>query len=98
MKKIIFSVLIAMAVIIMLISVSTASLVHYDFYLRQSEGKLHTIGELVKNDFNDIYMIEDYDKLAKQVDLASPNYPIRITIIDSNGIVLYDNTADAAKL
>lgn len=91
MKKRIFYITIILAVITTLVTGILSSVVYYDFYVNEAKGQLKTIVELSADE-----NWNDYTNINKSVNsvLKSVNYPVRITLIDISGNVIYDNFAN----
>ena len=91
MKRRLFYIIIILSVISVTITGVLSSLVYYEFYLNDSKEQLETIVKISAN-----YDWDGYTAINKSASdiLESSNYPIRITIVENSGNVIYDNFAN----
>ncbi|MBQ6868695.1 MAG: hypothetical protein IJO16_08495, partial [Clostridia bacterium] len=67
--------------------------VFYEVFTEQMEREVRTIAELMEMSFN---LEPDNDKYANEVKLI--NDRIRVTVIDTDGVVRYDSFTDAGEM
>ena len=91
MKKRIFYILIVLSVISAIVTGVLSSFAYYEFYVSQSKEQLKTVVLLsADKNWDDFKGIND----SASYILKSVDYSLRITIIDSEGNVIYDNYAN----
>jgi two-component system phosphate regulon sensor histidine kinase PhoR len=96
MKKRLFIIFVFLTVITLIITSVLSTLVYYEFYKANTKEQLKTIVKL-SSDNGDW---DNYDNIHKTVNtiLKSVNYKIRISLIDINGNVIYDNLTNYEKM
>lgn len=71
---------------------TAATFVSYNFYRENAEGELRTVADtIVQSD----YTTEEMTQILRDDNLS---YPIRLTVIDTDGTVLFDNETDATQM
>lgn len=90
MKQKINRYLVGIATIAILLTCSMVILVSYELFRKQVFSELRIHSQLI----HDVDLIDGNDELKEKLEQE----PVRITIIDKDGVVLYDSDADEAKM
>ena len=88
MRKKINSRLIGIALFAILVTLFGVTSIYYELFEKQVKNDLHTLAEL----------LVDSDILEKKEAFNLKNQDVRITWIDADGVVLYDNRTEAKNL
>lgn len=90
-RKIYYIIMLTVLVSVLLFG-TAATFVSYNFYRENAEGELRTVADtIVQSD----YTTEEMTQILRDDNLS---YPIRLTVIDTNGTVLFDNETDATQM
>lgn len=90
-RKIYYIIMLTVLVSVLLFG-TAATFVSYNFYRENAESELRTVADtIVQSD----YTTEEMTQILRDDNLS---YPIRLTVIDTNGTVLFDNETDATQM
>ncbi len=94
MKKKINSRLVGISVLAILATVIGITIIYYNLFQRQVRADLSVSAKLLK----DTHYFESVNMDASRIDLSTDISELRVTWIDADGTVLYDNDAAAMQL
>ncbi|MDY3747450.1 MAG: ATP-binding protein [Lachnospiraceae bacterium] len=95
MKKRIFKSMVLLASIVLVISTCGSLLIYYQFMTRQIESQIAQEGMCIAGAVN---IIADEDNVLAYMRTYDTEKPMRLTLIQSDGSVVYDNFGDTAVM
>lgn len=94
MKRKINTRLVLIAILAVLASTISTTIIYYSFFQRQIRNDLSVSAKLLK----DTHYFESSDIDPDNIDLSTDISELRVTWVDSDGTVLYDNDASTTEL